>query len=285
MELSVDHVTVAGRDLDALADAFATAGFPAEYGGEHSNGATHMSVVGFRDGSYVELISTVEPGLGSPWWDAAIHGDGGPCAWAVAVDDIDEASATLRERGVSVEGPERFQRVRHDGTIVEWDLTVLGGGEPGATFPFLISDRTPRERRVRPTGALADSPVVGVDTVVLGVPDEAAAIERLTGAFDLEVGDRAAVDLFDTDVVNLVDAPILVVAPPGDGWLAERLDRFGPGPVAYLLGTDPGRDSPFEVVEREVVSDREVGWIPPTAPVGRPFLGVVESAAPEADLV
>ena len=282
MELAVDHVTVAGRDLDTLADSFIAAGLPAEYGGEHSNGATHMSVVGFRDGSYVELISTVESGLESPWWDAAIHGDGGPCAWAVAVDDIDGASATLRERGVTVEGPERFQRVRDDGTRVEWDLTFLGEGEPGATLPFLISDRTPRERRVRPTGSLADSPVIGVDTVVLCVPDEAEAIERLTRAFDVEVGGRDAVELFGTEVVSVVDAPIVVVAPRGDGWLAERLERLGPGPVAFLLGTERNRDLPFEVVEHGSVAGREVGWISPTVPVGRPYLGVVESVVPEA---
>lgn len=283
MDLSVDHVTVAGRDLEALAEAFAAAGLPVEYGGEHSNGATHMSVVGFRDGSYVELISTVEPGTHSPWWDASIHGDGGPCAWAVGVDDIDEASATLRDRGVTVEGPARFQRVREDGTLVEWDLTFLGGGEPGATLPFLISDRTPRERRVRPTGSLDDSPLIGVDTVVLDVPDEADALERLTRAFDLEVGDRAAVELFGTEAVSFVDAPFLVVAPRGDSWLADRLERFGPGPVAYILGTDPERGSPFEVVERETVFGREIGWIPPTAPVDRHYLGVVESEAQVSD--
>lgn len=283
MELSVDHVTVAGRDLDALADAFAAAGLPAEYGGEHSNGVTHMSIVGFRDGSYVELISTVEPGTRSPWWDTSIHGDGGPCAWAVAVDDIDGASGTLRDRGVTVEGPTRFQRIRDDGTLVEWDLTFLGGGDPGATLPFLISDRTPRERRVRPTDTLVDSSVIGVDTVVLGVPDEADAIERLTRAFDVEVDDREAVELLGTEAVSFVDAPIVVVAPRGDCWLAERLGRFGPGPVAFILRTDPERGSQFEAVERESVFGREIGWIPPTAPVGRHYLGVVESVAKEAD--
>lgn len=283
MELSVDHVTVAGRDLDALADAFTAAGLPAEYGGEHSNGATHMSMVGFRDGSYVELISTVEPGTRSPWWDASIHGDGGPCAWAVAVDDIDDASAALRDRGVTVEGPARFQRVREDGTLVEWDLTFLGGGEPGATLPFLISDRTPRERRVRPTGTLANSPVIGVDTVVLGVPDEADAIERLTRAFDVQAGDREAVELLGTEAVSFADAPIVVVAPRGDCWLAEHVGRFGPGPVAFILGTDPERGSPFEADEHEAVFGREIGWIPPTAPVGRHYLGIVESEAQEVD--
>lgn len=119
MDLTIDHVTVAGQDLDALSTAFTDAGLPAEYGGTHSNGATHMSIVGFRDGSYIELVSTVDSTTTSPWWHAPIYGDGGPCAWAIDVDNIDEASETLRDRGVSVEGPIDYERERADGTLVE----------------------------------------------------------------------------------------------------------------------------------------------------------------------
>ncbi|WP_394338428.1 VOC family protein [Halopenitus persicus] len=82
MDLRIDHVTIAGRDLEQLTAAFTAAGLPAEYGGTHSNGVTEMSIVGFRDGSYLELVSTVEPGLESPWWDEPIRRNGGPCAWA-----------------------------------------------------------------------------------------------------------------------------------------------------------------------------------------------------------
>ncbi|PSQ09805.1 hypothetical protein BRC93_12015 [Halobacteriales archaeon QS_5_70_15] len=59
---AVDHAVVAGSDLDALGTAFADVGLETEYGGEHSNGVTHNRTLGFADGSYLELISTIEPG-------------------------------------------------------------------------------------------------------------------------------------------------------------------------------------------------------------------------------
>ena len=77
----IDHVTIAGADLAALQQGFTNAGLTPDYGGVHSNGVTHMAALGFDDGSYLELISTVEPGKESPWWPKQIAADGGPCAW------------------------------------------------------------------------------------------------------------------------------------------------------------------------------------------------------------
>ena len=56
-DLKVDHVTVAGTNLDAMRKALtAVAGFSPEYGGPHSNHATEMALVSFPDGSYLELM-------------------------------------------------------------------------------------------------------------------------------------------------------------------------------------------------------------------------------------
>ncbi|MFC5279297.1 VOC family protein [Halorubrum rubrum] len=275
MDLRIDHVTVAGRDLDRLVEAFAAAGFPVEYGGRHSNGVTHMSIVGFRDGSYLELISTLEPDADSPWWDAPIRGDGGPCAWAVDAQDIDAASADLRDRGVRVEGPSGHERTRENGTLVAWDLAYLGEGDPGSTLPFLISDRTPRERRVRPTGDLASSPVVGVDTVVLAVPDLDAAVETFEAAFDAGDPDVGESHALDAETASFPDLPVVLATPRGDGPLADRLDEFGPRPVAYLIGYEGDRPG-FTGLEPGSIGDRSVEWAPVTYPVGRRYLGFVE---------
>lgn len=276
MDLHIDHVTVAGRDLDRLVDAFEAAGFPVEYGGHHSNGVTHMAIVGFRDGSYLELISTLEPDADSPWWDEPIHGDGGPCAWAVRADEIETASADLRDRGIRVDGPSGYERTREDGTLVEWDLTYLGEGDPGSTLPFLISDRTPRERRVRPTGDLASSPIVGVDTVVLGVPDIDAAIGRFEAAFGLTDPKRGESPELDAAVATYPDAPVALAEPHGEGWIADRLAAFGPRPAAYLLGYE-GEEPAFADLETGSIGGRTVAWSSVTSPVGRRYLGFVEA--------
>ncbi len=56
-ELRIDHVTVAGRDLAAMRQAFAAAtGVAPEYGGAHANHATEMALASFADGSYLELM-------------------------------------------------------------------------------------------------------------------------------------------------------------------------------------------------------------------------------------
>jgi hypothetical protein len=278
MNLQIDHVTVAGQDLDRLGDAFDGAELDTEYGGRHSNGVTHMSVVGFRGGSYIELISSVDPDEESPWWNGPIHGDGGPCAWAIRVDDIETVSADLANRGIAVDGPDQYERVREDGTRVEWDLTTLGEGELGSTLPFLISDRTPRERRVQPTGRLADSPIRGVDTVILGVPDIEAAIEEFEMAFDMNDPHRGDDQTLSATVASYPNQPVALAEPHEEGWLANRLANFGPRPIAYLLASD--NDSPPEFVDSSDDSfmERSVEWLPVTEPVDRRYIGVVPSA-------
>ena len=275
VNLRIDHVTVAGRDLDRLGEAFDRAGLDAEYGGRHSNGVTHMSVVGFRDGSYIELISTVDPDGESPWWNDPIHGDGGPCAWAIRVNDMETVSADLADRGIAVDGPSQYERVRDDGTTVEWDLTTLGEGELGSTLPFLISDRTPRDRRVQPTGGLAESPIRGVDTVILGVPDIEAAIEEFETAFDMRDPQRGDDQALSATVASYPDQPVALAEPREGGWLADRIAEFGPRPIAYLLGSDEGIPPTFDDVSDDSFMGRSVGWLPVTEPVGRRYVGVV----------
>ncbi|OYR87600.1 hypothetical protein DJ72_01250 [Halorubrum distributum] len=275
VNLQIDHVTVAGRNLSRLREAFDRAGLDQEYGGRHSNGVTHMSVVGFRDGSYLELISTVDPDGESPWWNAPIRGDGGPCAWAIEVEDIEAVSTDLADRGIAVEGPNPYERVREDGTTVEWDLTTLGEGELGSTLPFLISDRTPRERRVQPTGGLAESPIHGIDTVILGVPDIKAAMEKFETAFDMRDPQRGNDRTLSATVASYPDQPVALAEPREEGWLTDRIDKFGPRPIAYLLGSDEGIPPTFDDVAESSFMDRSVGWLPVTEPVGRRYVGVV----------
>lgn len=276
MDLQVDHVTVAGSDLDRLTDAFTEAGLQPVYGGKHSNDVTHMSILGFRDGSYVELISTIEPDMDSPWWDDPIRQDGGPCAWAIAVDDIEAVTADLRSRDVRVDGPSAYQRVREDGTVVEWDLTFLGEGDPGSTLPFLISDRTPRDRRARPTGDVTASPIVGIDTVVIGVADLDAAVDRFSTVLDLARPTRGELTNLSAEVAVFPDQPIALARPRGRSWFADRIDEFGSLPVAYLLGRERGSETLFDDLTTDSLGGRQVEWLPVTDPIGHRYLGLIE---------
>ncbi|MFT4880747.1 MAG: hypothetical protein ACI9HI_000744 [Salinirussus sp.] len=262
--LRTDHATLAASSLERLDDAFGAVGLPTEYGGMHSNGVTEMSLLGFQDGSYIECISTAEPGVESPLWDAHIRGDGGPCGWAVRADDIVAAADRLRNAGVAVSGPESMARERPDGVELAWELALLGEGEPGTTLPFLIADETPREKRASPTPAAADSELTGIEQVVLGVAGAGRAAERFGRAFPglpepvRETSDRGAT------LVRFPGAAPVLAEPTGGSWLADRLEGFGPSPCGVVLGTtDIERSAErFGLDTRLSWGERTVVWAP-----------------------
>jgi hypothetical protein len=252
--MELDHVTVAGRDLDALRRAFADAGLPPTVGGEHDNGVTHMATVPFLDGVYLELIASRDLDRTAPWWDAAIRNDAGPSAWAIRSDDITADVRRLRDRGLAVTDPETFSRTRPDGVELSWDLAVVGSEEPGRSAPgglcpFLVADHTPRAARVgEPLDpATAGVPATGVAEVVVGVPRLDDAVTTLRDGFGLgapEVDD----DPTFGRVAHFPDAPVSLASGPA--WLAERCEQFGPVPCAYLLSMDSSTERHDESVNR-----------------------------------
>lgn len=278
MDLQIDHVTIAGSNLDQLSQTFSQANLNPKYGGRHSNGATHMSVVGFRDGTYIELISTLNSDAESPWWNKQIHENGGPCAWAIEVDDINSISADLDKRGIIVDGPNRYKRTREDGTVVEWDLTTLGESELGSTLPFLISDRTPRERRVQSTEEVAASPIRGIDTVIIGVSDINDAIKKFQSAFGLSEPTWSVNETLSATIASFSDQPVALAEPREKDWLFDRISIFGTCPIAYLLANSADGEFEFENGAVGSFVDRSVEWLPITEPIGRRYLGVVDSS-------
>jgi hypothetical protein len=244
--MELDHVTVAGRDLDVLRRAFADAGLPPTVGGDHDNGVTHMASIPFRDGVYLELIASRDLDRTAPWWDAAIRHDAGPSAWAIRSDDVAADVARLRERGLAVTDPETFSRTRPDGVELSWDLAVVGRenpdrSAPGGLCPFLVGDHTPREARVgEPLDpAAVGVPATGVAEVVVGVPDLDAAVTTLREGFALGTPERADDPTFGR-VAHFPDAPVSLASGPA--WIADRCDQFGPVPCAYFLSVDSSAD-------------------------------------------
>jgi hypothetical protein len=236
---TIDHVTIAASRLEAIAGAFSSAGLEAEYGGQHSNGATHMSLLGFDDGSYIELVSVVRPGLEAPWWHPHIVRDMGPCAWAVRVDGVDAECARLRSAGVAVDGPHAMHRRRPDGETAEWSLAFVGEGEAGAMHPFIIADHTDRALRSVASSSVSGSELVGIGCVVLGVPDEGRAAADLAAAYGLVVEHQGHESGLDARLTRF-DDPVVVLASPsaGDDWMAERVELLGASPCAFLIRSE-----------------------------------------------
>lgn len=276
--MRIDHVTIGGGDLDELVSWLTRIGLSSVYGGAHSNGVTHMAVASFEDGSYVELISTVGRGAASPWWDAAIRTDAGPCAWAAAVDHIGDEARRISALGVPVRGPSSMFRLRPDGARAEWDLAVVGDGEPGATLPFLIEDLTPRNVRVPPPAD--DCGVAGVAAVVCGVEDLETSIALFRRVYGWANPESTGWDeAWQARCARFVESPVVLAAPDGPtSPLAARIGQVGPAPCAFLLRADNHRTWSEKPVESWL--DLDVVWLdgyregPPILGFARNQIGV-----------
>jgi Glyoxalase-like domain len=276
--LKIDHVTVAGPSLARLDEVFGRLGLATEYGGPHNNGVTHMSLLGFDDGSYVELISTLQPGMQAPLWNPHMQENAGPCGWAVEVEDVWAERARLTSRGIPVQGPVFMSRTKPDGTVAEWDVAMVGGGEPGAVLPFLIKDRTPRTERVRPSPSVSGSEIRGVSLVVLAVSDFAARVELFRRVYDLGEPALEEESPYGNRLAYFPDTPVaLASADRSSPMLAERLRRVGESPCAYLLGStdldETRRRLPIQLVER--CCNSRVGWFDERLISGA-WLGIIE---------
>lgn len=236
MALTVDHVPVAWSTLDEVTAEFERLGLAPEYGGVHDNGLTHMSVLGFDDHSYVELIAEREQG-DHGFWPSHVRADAGPAAWCIRVPDVVSECRRVLAAGYPVRGPLYGSRERDDGTLVEWDRAEFGTPDQRLLLPFAIEDRTPLADRVSPSPSVAGGPLIGLGQVVLAARDLDAAVGTFRDLYRFPQPVRASVPAFGR-VASFPGEPVAVATPETDGWLADRLDQFRPCPCAVLLATD-----------------------------------------------
>lgn len=267
IELKIDHVTIAGSELPRMEHAFADLGLATDYGGPHSNNVTHMALLGFVDGSYIELISSLAVGQKDhAFWGEHIANDGGPCAWAVQVNDVATEAERMAALGIPVEGPAYYSRRRPDHSVVEWDLAFLGDQGAGAKLPFIIKDITPRELRTRPSASVADGLLAGVAKVILGVEDLDASVglfRRVYGWSGPMIEDNPD---FGAKLANFNGTPVTLATPrTAHSWLAGRLAQFGESPCAYLIGTGNFAEAHerFDLSQPRPWFDRQLAWFEP----------------------
>jgi hypothetical protein len=235
--LELDHVSICGSSLDTLRQSLTDVGLTPDLGGPHGNGITQMALVGFDDGTYIELIAPIKPGVtaGSAW-AKFMSDDAVTCAWAAGTNVLLQEVDRLKKAGISVKTPERGSRKRPDGMSVEWMTADVGNTTPGATLPFIIEDQTPRAWRVQNSASVQGAPLGGVENVVLGVNNLDASIALFRKAYGW------AEPLTETQkdfgkLAYFPGQPVILAAPSGGGWLSDRLAKFGETPVAYLLST------------------------------------------------
>ncbi len=244
-DLTIDHVTVAGTDLQQMQTRLAALGIPSEYGGPHSNGATQMAITSFPDGSYLELIAPQENpdqrALTAHYWSKQMLGNAGPTAWAVRASDLGAEAGRLRSAGIAVTSPSRSGRKRPDGTVLDWETAQVGAEPNGTFFPFLIHDFTPREARAFPKGQPSTKDFAGVKLVVIAVRDLKASIARYRQAFGLPAPAEEQDLRFGARLASFAGTSVVLAAPAiPRSWLAHRIEQFGEGPCAFVLRSAEG---------------------------------------------
>jgi len=167
----VDHVVLVVLDLDAAIAEHRARGYLVQRGGEHPGGMSHNALVGFADGSYLELFAfhdLAKARDAKHSWAPVAERGGGWADFALLSDDVVTDAASLGE--LLTRPTEEGGRTRPDGVRIGWRVARLR-----SPLPFLITDITPREERV-PTGDATKHPngVAGVSSIVLGARDTAA---------------------------------------------------------------------------------------------------------------
>lgn len=145
----LDHVVFVTLDLDATATQYRERGFTVTPGGEHAGGLSHNALIGFADGSYLELLAfhDLDQARGKHPWAAVAERGGGWADFALRSDDLAADVAALGPLVASP--PEVGGRTRPDGVRIGWRVARLRH-----PLPFLIEDTTPRTERV-PHGVAA----------------------------------------------------------------------------------------------------------------------------------
>jgi glyoxalase-like protein len=169
-----DHVVLVVLDLAAAVADHRARGFAVTPGGEHAGGLTHNALVGFGDGSYLELIAfhDLAAARGRHSWAPVAERGGGWADFALLSDDLLSDVGALDD--LVARPPEEGGRRRPDGVAIAWRVARLH-----APLPFLIQDLTARELRV-PGGDAARhaNGTTAVAEIVIGATDPARTTSR-----------------------------------------------------------------------------------------------------------
>src|SRR4030088_924396 len=97
----LDHVVLVVLDLAAAVADHRARGFTVTPGGEHAGGLTHNALVGFQDGSYLEIIAfhDLAAARGKHSWAPVAERGGGWADFALSSDDLRRDVAALSDLG------------------------------------------------------------------------------------------------------------------------------------------------------------------------------------------
>ena len=258
MITGIDHIVIAALSLERAIETWRALGFTVVEGGRHPYGS-YNALIGFADGSYIELLGFYEESRDHVWWDLLHERGGGLIDFCMATDDIGADHAAFRARGVECSELIEGGRARPDGYEVKWINNKVEGDWQGL-IAFIIEDVTPREERLPRETAHANG-VTGMDRLSLATGDVArfaGVMSAVTGTAGVPVKDE---ELQAAGMRFKIGAHTLdYLAPDSDeGPLAAHLSGNRPAPyrVRFKTTGEARRWGPAETegVRVELVAD------------------------------
>ncbi len=235
----LDHLVILVRDLDRAAADYEDLGFAVTSGGSHADGLTRNALIPFKDGSYLELVSFVDPSetRDNVWgWRRFIATGGGLIDHCAASDDLLAEVRRLGDEDFEVEGPDDGGRRLPDGEEIRWRSARIRQ-RGGRTLPFLIEDLTPRELRV-PGAPATEHPngATGISRLEVAVPDT----RRAARSYAVLLGSRPPA--LPEPRIQLGSCTLAMVGAASSAGeeARRRLESAGPGPLAAELAAAEG---------------------------------------------
>ncbi len=181
MITGIDHIVIAAHSLERAMETWRALGFTVVEGGKHPYGS-YNALIGFADGSYIELLGFYEESRDHVRWDLLHERGGGLIDFCMATDDIGADHAAFRAQGVECSELIEGGRSRPDGYEVKWINNKVDGDWQGL-IPFIIEDLTPRSERL-PREVDHPNGVTGIERISFATSD----VERYAGVMSAVTG-------------------------------------------------------------------------------------------------
>ncbi|NDJ51918.1 MAG: VOC family protein [Chloroflexi bacterium] len=239
--LMIDHAVIVVKDLEEAMVDYTDLGFNVVKGGQHTDGISQNALIGFHDGSYIELYDVLrwpesppEDRLKNRFIRNAARGEG-LSDFALLTDDMSGLVQEAAHRGLVLHGPTEGGRMRPDGQELRW-LSAVPEEMP---YPFLIQDVTENYLRLpdqleHPNGA---NGIAGLIVAVGGLGEAVEPFNLLLDSSPIETRSdlpgSAGLDY------TLPGATLTLMMPIGlNSPLHDPLTQRGPSPFQLKLYTD-----------------------------------------------
>jgi hypothetical protein len=201
MQLAVDHLVYATRDLDrGIEEIERLTGVAATLGGRHPGRGTRNALVSLGADVYLEIIAPdpdQPPPPGGRWVGVDRVSTSRLTTWAAKSHDLEKLRRRAAEQGVQLGEVQSGSRQRADGVTLAWRLTDPEPLVADGVVPFFIDwGSSPHPAR---------SAAQGASLVRFHVehPD-AADVQRMLRALELEV---TVVPAKGAALVAVIDGP------------------------------------------------------------------------------